>query len=221
MNVLIVHAHPEPKSFCSALKDTAVQTLAAAGHHVEVSDLYALNFNPVGGRGDFHQQLDEHFRYQREQGAAWEKGLEAGFSAELATEVKKLQKADLVILNFPLWWFGLPAILKGWMDRVLILGFAYGHGAIYDKGLLSAKTALCCLTTGGGAELYGPDGLNGHLLDNVLWPVNHGTLYYTGMKTLAPQASHMPGRSTPEQREAMLQRWADRLATLAGEPGLW
>ena len=101
MHVLIVHAHPEPASFTTALKDAAVRALSAAGHRVEVSDLYGEAFNPVAGRHDFIRAADPaRFHYQSEQLNASRTG---GFAADLVREEERLMRADLLVFTFPLW----------------------------------------------------------------------------------------------------------------------
>ena len=110
MRVFIVHAHPEPRSFNGAMTRTAMDALQADGHEVEVSDLYAMQFNPVSDRRNFLQHKDPHiFKQQQEEIHAAERH---GFAAEIAVEMDKLRWCDLLILQFPLWWFGLPGILK-------------------------------------------------------------------------------------------------------------
>src|SRR5205085_699340 len=109
MNVLIVYAHPEPTSFTAAMKDAALNALCAAGHRVEVSDLYGEGFNPIAGRHDFTQAADPvRFHYQSEQLNASKTD---GFAPELVREQERLLRADLLVLVFPLWWGGLPAIV--------------------------------------------------------------------------------------------------------------
>ena len=147
MNVLIVYAHPEPRSFNGSLKDVAVRTLQALGHEVVVSDLYAMAFQPVVGPADF---LGERANAQtlsipREQTRAYETGT---LAPDIVAEQDKLRRANLVIFHFPLWWFGMPAILKGWADRVLARGFAYVAGRKYDTGLLAGRLAMISTTTG-------------------------------------------------------------------------
>lgn len=123
MNVLIVFAHPEPKSFNGALFDTAVRELQAAGHEVVTSDLYRMGFDPVSDRQNFTSVLDaDYLKLQAEETHATAC---AGFAPEIETELRKLEACDLLILQFPLWWFGLPAILKGWVDRVMAMGRTY------------------------------------------------------------------------------------------------
>lgn len=100
MNVLIVHAHEEPKSFNGAMKDKAVSVLKEAGHTVEVSDLYAMNFNPVGGKHDFTSLSDPNFfKYGIEQTKATDAKT---FAADVVAEQEKLFRADFLILQFPL-----------------------------------------------------------------------------------------------------------------------
>src|SRR5690348_10361819 len=114
MNVLIVHAHHEPKSFCSALSRQAAQTLRNLGHAVTVSDLYAMNFNPVSDRRNFTTVHDpDYLKQQFEERHASDNH---GFAPDLEAEIQKLEAADLLLFTFPIWWFALPAILKGWVD---------------------------------------------------------------------------------------------------------
>src|SRR5947208_6478014 len=152
--VLIVHAHPEPKSLTSALKDFAVETLEAQGHEVQVSDLYGEGWSAVAGWPDFRQPAHpDRLTYAAESGAAFAAGSQA---AEIEAEQQKLLWADAVVLNFPLWWFSAPAILKGWVERVFALGFAYGVGAHggerwgdrYGEGVLSGRRAMILTTVG-------------------------------------------------------------------------
>jgi NAD(P)H dehydrogenase (quinone) len=95
MKVLIVHAHEEPKSFNGAMKDTAVRVLKESGHTVEVSDLYAMKFNPVGGKHDFTALADpDFFKYGIEQTKATEAKT---FAADVVAEQEKLFRADFLI----------------------------------------------------------------------------------------------------------------------------
>ncbi|HEX4870310.1 MAG TPA: NAD(P)H-dependent oxidoreductase, partial [Moraxellaceae bacterium] len=120
MNVLIVHAHPEPRSFTASMLHTAVADLTAAGHQVEVSDLYAMDWNPVASADDFGSRKNpDYLVYALEQRHAYEAGT---IAPDIAAELEKLKRADLLILNFPVYWFSVPAMLKGWIDRVLISG---------------------------------------------------------------------------------------------------
>lgn len=200
--VLIVHAHPESQSFCNALKNEAVSYFQSQGAEVKVSDLYAMGFNPVGNKHDFTElQNPDFFKYQMEQVHAHQHNL---FSAEVKTEMDKLEWCDTLIFNFPLWWFGLPAILKGWVDRIFAMGLVYGAGkGVYDNGTYKNKTAFLTLTTGGPEIAYGETGKNGNL-DTILYPIQHGMFYFAGMTVLPPFISFSPARITDEERKTQL-----------------
>lgn len=208
MKALIVHAHEEPQSFNGALRDTAVQTLSQMGMSVQVSDLYAMNFDPVGGKRDFTTLHDPaYFKYGIEQAKATEAGT---FVPELVAEQRKLLEAELLIFQFPLWWFGLPAILKGWVDRVFAAGLIYGGGKWYTQGQFRGKRAMLSLTTGGPASIYSPRGLNGNL-DDILFPIQHGILYFVGYDVLPPFVAWAPARVSAEVRSQYLEQYRQRL----------
>lgn len=218
MNVLIVVAHPEPNSFNGALRDTALETLTASGHRVELSDLYAMRWKATADADDFPDRSDPgYLRIDQEQTFAQESGTTA---ADIRGEQDKIAAADLVILQFPLWWFGPPAILKGWFDRVFTRGFGYLPGRKYDTGLMRGKTALVSVTTGTSADTYAPDGIDGAIVD-ILWPVHNGLLRYTGFDVLAPNVVHMPGRMDDADRRDALDRYAERLRRLDEQPRLY
>ena len=152
MKVFIVHAHHEPSSFNAALTGHALAILRSAGHEVQVSDLYAMGFDPVSDRRNFLTvKTAERLRQQDEEAYA---SAHAGFSPQLQAEMDKLAWCELLVLQFPLWWLGMPAILKGWVDRVFAVGFAYGGGRYFDRGVFAGKRALCSLTAGGPAEVW-------------------------------------------------------------------
>ncbi|MGB8260830.1 MAG: NAD(P)H-dependent oxidoreductase [Terracidiphilus sp.] len=214
MNVLIVFAHPERKSFNGALFDTAVDTLQAAGHTVVTSDLYAMHFDPSSSRANFTACKDpDYFKPQVEELHATGTG---GFSPELEAEIRKLEAADLVIFQFPLWWFGLPAILKGWVDRVFAMGRAYGGGRVYESGVFRGKRALLSLTTGGPEAAYMPGGFNGDLR-GILRPIHRGVFEFCGFSVLAPAVFYGPVRAEEAERAKWLAAWAARLRQIEQE----
>lgn len=215
MNVLIVYAHPEPTSFSAALRDRAAAALSDAGHQVVISDLYAEGFNPVAGRHDFSTVADpERFHYQSEQALAAREG---AFAEDVAREQARVADADLVILLFPLWWGGVPAILKGWFDRVLAYGFAYVDGRRFDSGLFKGRRALFAVTTGGTEERFGPTGVYGEM-DKVLWQVKRTALEYMGYEVDEPFVAYAAPRVSDEAREAYLAAFEERVMDLATKP---
>jgi NAD(P)H dehydrogenase (quinone) len=208
MNVLIVYAHEEPKSFNGAMRDTAVSVLGECGHTVDLSDLYARRFNPVGGRHDFTTLADsDYFKYGVEQTKATEAKT---FAADVVAEQEKLFRANFLVLQFPLWWFGLPAILKGWVDRVLAAGLTYGSGRWYSNGVFRGKRAMLGLTTGGSSAMYSTRGLNGDI-DMLLYPINHGILNFVGFDVLPPFVAYACARVGPERRAQYLREYEARL----------
>lgn len=211
MNVFLVHAHPEPRSFCAAMKDTAVATLAEAGHTVVVSDLYAMRFDPVASANDFSERSEASYLvYALEQRHAYETG---SLAPDIAAEVQKLKACDLLLLSFPLFWFSVPAILKGWIDRVLLSGLTYGGKRFYDRGGLAGKKATIGITLGGRPHMFGPDAIHGEI-ETMLRPILRGTLWYTGMQVLPPfYAYHVP-YITADARKAILDDWRRWLLTL-------
>jgi NAD(P)H dehydrogenase (quinone) len=214
MNVLLVYAHPEPTSFTGALKDTAREALRDAGCAVEVSDLYADKFNPVAGRHDFAGVADgKRFHYQTEQGNAYETGT---FAPDVAREQQRFLKADLVIWLYPIWWGGVPAILKGWFDRVLAYGFAYVDGRRFDTGFFPEKSGLLCLSTGGTQQRFSADGVYGDI-HTVLWPAQRLMVEYLGMEALEPFVAYGTPRVDEEVRKSYLQQWRARVREVADE----
>ena len=183
MKFLIVHAHAEPKSFNGALTRRAKEVLVAAGHEAIVSDLYAMQFNPVSDRRNFTNQKDpDYFKQQVEERHATEVD---GFAVDIKAELEKLEECDVLIFQFPLWWFGLPAILKGWVDKVFAMGRIYSGGKFYDNGVLKGKKAMLSVTIGGGETMYSQTGLNGDI-NQILFPINHGIFRFVGFDVLPP-----------------------------------
>jgi NAD(P)H dehydrogenase (quinone) len=209
MNIFIVYAHPEPKSFNGAMKDIAVETLQNAGHEVVVSDLYAMQFNAIVGVDDFKGERAnaDFLSIATEQNKAYETGT---LATDIVAEQEKFQRADLVIFQFPVWWFGMPAIMNGWADRVFVRGFAYIPGRKYDTGMFHGKIVIVAATTGTSADTYAPDGIDGDIL-TVLWPLHSGLLRYSGFDVLPPFVAYMPGRVGQTGREAYLEAYGKRL----------
>ena len=215
MRVLIVHAHPEPESFNGAMTREAVAVMSTAGHEVAVSDLYAMRFDPVSDRRNFKTVKDEvRFDQQDEEEYAAEYD---GFVLELQAEMDKAAWCDALIFQFPLWWLGMPAVLKGWVDRVLAAGFAYGGGRYFDRGMFAGKRAMCSVTVGGSAEAYSEVGIYGPI-HPILFPIHHGILGFVGFTVIEPFVVYGPSRMSAEQRRACLDDYRERLLNLESAP---
>jgi len=214
MKVLILLAHPEPQSMNGAMFTTAVETLEAAGHEVRTTNLYAMNFNAVSSRSNFTSRQNTHFyKQQLEELHATETG---GFAADVDSEQQKVEWCDLMIWQFPLWWFSVPGILKGWVDRVFAMGRFYGQGRLYEQGVLGGKKALLSLTTGGAEEAYLEDGLHGDI-HNMLKPIHRGIFQFTGFSVLQPHIIYGPARQSPDLRGQELNQWKNRLLNVFNE----
>lgn len=206
MNVLIIHAHENPESFSSALAKTARNYFSERGHSVAISDLYEKGFNPVAGKHDFNKPADtDHYKYALEQFHA---NSSDSFADDVKEEMKVLVDADVLILNFPLWWFDMPAILKGWVDRIFAYGFAYGgvYG-LYSDGRFKGKKAFLSITTGSPASFYTADGEHGRSLENILRNISEGVLGLVGYDVLPPFIGYCVSRIPEEKRKEILDKY--------------
>lgn len=214
MNVLIVHAHPEPRSFCSALKEVASATLSAQGHQVVVSDLYGMGFNPVASAADFRErQRDDYLFYALEQRHASKTNT---YAKDIEAEIAKVLAADLIVFTFPIFWMSVPAMLKGWIDRVFVSGLFYGGRRVYDQGGMQGKRALVATTLGGREHMFGPGALHGELHgpSGMLRSFLQGSLGYVGMTVFEPFVGYHIPYLGDEQRQEILGEWQRALDTL-------
>ena len=211
MKILIVHAHPEPASFSGGLTNEAVRVLQSDGHEVVVSDLYAMGWNPVSDRANFTTTSNpDYLKLQDEERFAV---MNAGFAPDVQQEIDKVLTCDVLIFQFPLWWFSMPAILKGWVDRVFAAGIAYGGGRWFDNGVFKGKRALLSLTTGGPESIFAKDGLNGDI-KMLLYPINHGILRFVGFDVLSPFIVWQPAHIEALDRAKYMEQYAHKLRNL-------
>ena len=193
MRVLLIHCHPRAESFSAALRDTARQALEAAGHQVECRDLYAEGFSPALNAAEHRDYLDP-----------------ASNPPDVADHVASLQRAEALLLVYPTWWYGLPAMFKGWFDRIWAPGIAFklGDGAI--EPLLTNIKRIGVVTTY-GSPLW--------LLWVIGWPdkklINRGLrrLCARGCRVEWLMLTRMDQRTAPERAaflakvKARLSRW--------------
>jgi NAD(P)H dehydrogenase (quinone) len=183
MHVLIVYCHPEPDSFNGWLRDKAIETFETAGHHVEVSDLYAEKFDPVEKPEHYRNRIvTDRFEPLAEQRHAYKTNT---LPEDVKREIERLKRCDLLILQFPLWWHQQPAMLKGWFDRVFVSGGLYTSKMRYDRGYFKGKRAICCVTSGAPLETFTKNGRGGGDIDTLLHSMNF-SLYYMGFSVLPP-----------------------------------
>ncbi len=217
MKVFVVSATPEPKSFIAAMAKASVDTMRKMGCEVAHSDLYAMGWNPVASAADFGERKNpDYLTYALEQRHNVGTGT---LAPDVRAELDKVMAADLLILNFPVYWYSTPAILKGWIDRVLVSGLCYGGRRIYDKGGLVGKRALIGVTIGSREHMFGPDGIHGPI-EHMLRPITRGTLGYVGLTVHEPFIGwHVP-YITDDARAAMLADYVTCLRTLDRRPVL-
>jgi NAD(P)H dehydrogenase (quinone) len=211
MNVFIVYAHPDVKSFNYALKDVAFESLTDAGHRVTISDLYAMDFNPVLTPRDYNQPtIENQENIQDQQDELRE---DDTLAEDILIEQEKLKWCDFLILQFPLWWFSMPAIMKGWVDRVFAMDFAYTKGQWYNEGMLQGRKAMLSVTTGGAQHMFTNTGIHGPI-DDILFHIHHGMLYYVGFQVLPPFIVWQPGRFPDVERKKYIEEYRQRLLRL-------
>ena len=217
--VLIVYAHPEPRSLNGTLKEFIAARLRSQGHHVEVTDLYAMGWKATLDRDDFTTlEPGAPFNPVADSAHAFAYGTQ---TQDIQAEQDKLRRADVLILQFPLWWFTMPAILKGWVERVYAHGFAYGVGEHsdrrwgdrYGEGVFKGKRAMLVVTAGGWEAHYGERGINGPI-DDLLFPINHGVLHYPGFSVLPSFVIYRTSKIDAERLGHIQQALGARLDAL-------
>ena len=182
MHAHFVLAHPEPHSFNGHLVRAGGAALQAAGWSVTVSDLYAMGFDPCERPEHFADRVaPARFDAQSEQRHASETGT---LPAEVVGEIANLDRADLLVLQYPMWWHMPPAMLKGYFDRVFAYGEVYTGGKRFERGRFAGKKAMLSVTVGTSAATYGHDGRSGDI-ELMLWPVEFN-LAYVGFTVLRP-----------------------------------
>jgi NAD(P)H dehydrogenase (quinone) len=185
VNILVVLANPKERCFTRDACAVFCRELEARGHTVVLRDLYAMGWNPVASAADLV-------------------GNRVGNVApDVAREQEFVREADVVAFVHPVWWIGLPAILKGWVDRVFALGFAYGYAANEERGVLAGKQAV--LLTCSGTPLADMDRSGRTEAMRIAQDVY--TMEFCGFRMLGRLSFGPVGRrSTPEQIEGYLEQ---------------
>jgi NAD(P)H dehydrogenase (quinone) len=222
MKAHIVLAHPERKSFNGHLAETTRAKLSATGWEVTFSDLYGLDFDPCEAPRHYTSRADaDQFHAQTEQRFNANNGNTPG---DVAREIEHIMACDLLVVHFPLWWFGMPAIMKGWIDRVFVYGPMYRSAMRYDAGICAGKNMLTCVTTGASEESCSFNGREGDTRLHM-WPILF-PFRYLGFDVLTPEIFHgIGGVAFVEGHEdgisaidQFTQRWQDQLAQISSRP---
>ena len=182
MRAHFVLAHPEPQSFNAHLVRLGAAALERAGWTTTTSDLHAMGFDPLEIPAHFPDRVaPDRFDVQSEQRHASARGT---LPRAVTDELARLDEADLVVLQYPMWWHMPPAMMKGWFDRVFTYGEGYTSQKRWENGRFVGKRAILSVTVGTSRETYAFDGRSGDI-DLMLWPV-HFSLAYVGFQVLEP-----------------------------------
>ena len=204
MNILYVYAHPNPSSFNGMLKQHALDLLTKLKTNVKFSDLYADKFKAIADWNDFDMgETEINPQYFLAQQEAFKN---QQLSSEITTELNKVSWADHILFQFPLWWFSTPAILKGWLDRVLVKGFAYDTGKILNDGLLHGKTASLVVTAQSPESAYQVNGMHNAIIDTFLHHIHH-TLRFVGINPFAPFVTYSAFNLDQQQQKRIKQEY--------------
>jgi NAD(P)H dehydrogenase (quinone) len=142
MKHLVVFAHPNQESFCKGIVDTIELISEKKGDNIVIRDLYKFGFDPILKPSDFV-------------------GMQSGnIPEDIGAEQEFIKWADVITFVYPVWWVGLPAMLKGYVDRVFSYGFAYESVDGAPRGLLNGKKAVLFCTTGSPNEVYDQNGMH-------------------------------------------------------------
>ena len=160
MKHLVIYAHPYEKSFCSSLKNMIIETSKAHNIHTVERDLYKMDFSPV-------LSADEIVALQKGE-----------VSSDVLEEQQLITDSDLITFIYPIWWTQMPAILKGYIDRVFTHGYAYeavGHHTF--EGLLKSKRVAIYNTIGTTMK----ESVDQGLIDSMKKLSHTGIIEYVGM----------------------------------------
>ena len=205
MKAHIVFAHPNLESYNGQLRNIAIETLQSLGWTVSVSDLYQIKFKASADEDDFNELYNtDFFDLQTEQQAAT---IKQTFSADIKREQELLSEADLIIFQFPLWWYSMPAVLKGYIDRVFSYGWAYGNAQALAK-----KNILVSMTTGAPDFAWTED-KRGTIKD-VFKHLFIGTFGLCGLQPLEPFIAYGAKRQTEQDKKAIFDNFKNRLTEL-------
>ena len=199
MRALVIYCHPDPQSFTAAVRDRVLARLADVGAEVRLHDLYATGFAPVLSRAEWQGYLDSPAN-----------------RAPVADETDDLAWCDTLIFVYPTWWYGLPAMLKGWLDRVLVPDLAFlmpsAPGETIRPGLTHIGR-LGVFTTCGASRwltfLVGSPGKR---------TILRGLRFLCARRCRTAFAAHyLMDSSTPESRAAHLARVDRAMKKLVGK----
>lgn len=188
MRHLIIYAHPNENSLNHHLLNTVIETLQYHNEEIIVRDLYNIGFNPVLSLNDMQGQRM------------------GKVSDDVKTEQDHISWAEQITFIYPIWWTGLPAMMKGYIDRVFSYGFAYRYDQGIQKGLLKGKKTVIINTHGKSHEEYEKTGM-----DNALTLTSdNGIFIYSGLEIIRHFFFDKADKASPEN----LKIWKGQIKNL-------
>lgn len=183
MKTLIIYANYKEKSFTSAIRDTLAETFHNNGHDVSVRDLYDIKFNPVLSKKDL-ESIENNT-----------------FPVDIMNEQKFIQWADVICFVYPIWWSGMPAILKGYIERVFVQGYAFQF--IDDEAIpqLGHKKIMIFNTTGSKNVIKDTKRIT------ALNTLTHDCIFgFCGMEVVEHEYFSAITQATDEEKEKIFQK---------------
>ncbi|RQO38262.1 NAD(P)H dehydrogenase [Chryseobacterium sp. KBW03] len=188
MRHLIIYAHPNENSLNHSLLNTVVETLQSRNQEVIVRDLYKIGFNPVFSLEDMQGQF------------------QGKLSDDVKLEQEHISWAEQITFIYPIWWTGLPAMMKGYIDRVFSYGFAYRYDHGIQKGLLKGKKTVIINTHGKSHEEYEKTGMDKALTLTS----DNGIFIYSGLEIIRHLFFDKADKASSEN----LEIWKDQIRNL-------
>ena len=190
MKILVVYTHPVPDSYNRSVLNSVKAGLEAAGHEYQVADLYQENFQPAMTAEDFNQFDNQPM------------------PDDIVKEQARVEWSDGIVFVFPVWWWSMPGMLKGWIDRVMSYGWAWIDPADPDSGFLKSRKILVLATAGGTEDVFKKRKYD----ESFYTQLTIGTWDYCGFKEVTTEVLYgiAPGAS-----EKHLQSQIDRAGFLA------
>jgi len=183
VKTVVLYAHPNPKSFNAAILGVIKEELSQKEAEIRVKDLYAMNWNPVLSADDFQQMLGGQM------------------PEDIAREQADVAWADTLIVICPLWWFTVPAILKGYIDRVMSQGFAYQYTETGPVGLLKGKRAAVITTSGADENIAKQSGM----IESIKASIINGVFSYCGFEDARYMNCYAVPLVSDADRKSMLE----------------
>ena len=209
----VVFGHPNPKSYCGSLRDVTLKKLTSMGYEVAESDLYRMNFKAAITPEDY--KVEKHKSDVNISDALKSTVQKNEIEPEIKQELDKVFAANYIIFIAPTWWGSFPAIVKGWLDRVLLKGAVFDvPDGIFKNGYLKGKKVLLVTTTGWRKDFFAKEGkiAAGQTIEENYWHVIEGAFSFCGMETLPVYPIH----GVDSLKDAELKKTLDDFEKMLG-----